>query len=117
MSITYPFLWLVVVAIVVFVFPNPSKITALVDRRGVQTEYGPFKIATNIPLSEITAVKKHKSTGGLGFLSGRFNPTRPGIIIITAGKTYRFNAEEFDEFADVIKKYKPEVEISGGGDK
>jgi hypothetical protein len=113
LCVTYPFLWLVVAAFVASVFPNPSKITAAVDGRGVHTEYGLLKIATHVPLSEIIAVKKHTSTGGVGFLSGRFNPTQPGIIIITAGKTYRFNTEEFDEFAEAIKNYKPEVEISG----
>ena len=45
LSISFPFILLIVGGLFVLLIPNPSKITATVDGRGVHTEYGFYKIA------------------------------------------------------------------------
>lgn len=68
-----------------------------------------------IYLADVISVARHTARDGFGLrrIFGRFNPAKPGVLVKTTQKTYAINTEEFDEFAEVIKKYKPKVEISG----
>ena len=113
---------LMVISVIVILFtvtlgPSLTKVTLTFDGRliGMRFPGGLFSRDITIRLGEVISVVRHEPRGNLNLrrIFGAFNPAKPGVLIKTAQQTYSVNNEEFDKFAEVIKKYKPEVEISG----
>lgn len=100
----------------VTVGPSFTKVTLTFDGRLIEMRYPGSLFSRNetIYLGDVISIVRHKPRDNLSLrrIFGRFNPAKPGVLVTTAQKTYSINTEEFDKFAEVIKKYKPEVEIS-----
>ncbi len=109
--------FIIITLISVAVGPSLTTVTLTFDGRLIEMRYPWSLFSRNytIKLGEVISVVRHKprDTVSLRRLFGDFNPAQAGVIVKTAGKSYSINTEDFGEFADVIKKYKPEVEISG----
>jgi hypothetical protein len=109
---TLPIIFIIISVFNVSLGPSFTRVTLTFDGRIIKTRYGTER---TISLSDVISIARHTARDYLGFrrVFGRFNPAKPGVLIKTAQKTYKVNTEEFDKFAEVIKKYKPEVKISG----
>ncbi len=108
--------FIIITLLSVAVGPSLTKVTLTFDGRLIEMRY-PWSLFSRdhtIKLGEVISVVRHepRDTLSLRRLFGNFNPAKPGVLVKTAQKTYAINTEEFDRFADVIKKFKPEVEIS-----
>ncbi len=93
-----------------------NRVTLAFDGRAIKTRFGAGSAnERTIHLGDVISIARHTARDNLSLLRlfGNFNPAKPGVLVKTAQKTYAINTEEFDRFAEVIKKYKPEVEISG----
>jgi hypothetical protein len=96
--------------------PSLSRVTLTFDGRLIVMRYpgGLSPRITTIQIEEVISVIRHEPRDNLSLrrIFGDFNPARAGIIVKTAGENYSINTDEFDKFAEVIKRYNPEVEIS-----
>jgi|GEM_PF-2282655 len=93
-----------------------TKVTLTFDGRAIKTRFGAGSAnERTIHLGDVISIARHTASGDFGLrrIFGAFNPAKPGVLVKTAQKTYAINTDEFDKFAEVIKKYKPEIEISG----
>jgi len=93
-----------------------TRVTLTFDGRVIKTLYGAgLPKEQTIYLGDVISIARHKARDDFGLrrIFGAFNPAKSGVFVKTAQKTYAINTEEFDKFAEVIKKYKPEIEILG----
>ena len=94
--------------------PGMTRVTLTFDGRFIRMLYpSVFRGEKTICLGDVISIARHKPRDDFGLrrIFGEFNPAKPGVLIKTAQKTYEFNNDEFDRFAEVVKKYKPEIEI------
>ncbi|UCH78820.1 MAG: hypothetical protein JSU81_02400 [Candidatus Coatesbacteria bacterium] len=95
--------------------PSLTQVTLTFDGRliGMRYPWSLFSRNHTIKLEEVISVVRHEPRDNLSLrrIFGDFNPAKAGVIVKTVGKSYSINTDDFDEFADVIKKFKPEVEI------
>jgi hypothetical protein len=112
-----PIFLIIITLLNVAVGPSLSKVTLTFDGRAIGMHYpaGLFSRDKKIHLGDVISIARHRPRDNLSLrrVFGLFNPAKAGVIVKTAGKSYSINTEDFDEFADVIKKYKPEIGISG----
>jgi hypothetical protein len=111
-----PFIFLITSLLALSIGPSTTRVTLTFDGRVIKTRYGVGSAnERTIYLSDVISIARHTARDefGLRRIFGAFNPAKPGVLVKTAQKTYAINTDEFDKFAEVIKKYKPEVEISG----